>query len=112
MSDTNLPLTPDQAESLLPPGERVHVYVNQPWGLVGCSVARHRAIARIREAKLLELRAPSARQEQMGHALVVYDHFRGHSLFETDMEKVEGMERRSVGTTAIEPNGATDRNRR
>jgi len=101
MSDTNLKLTPDQAESLLPPGERVHCNVNQPWGLVGCSVARHRAIARIREAKLLELVGPSAKQKQMGHALVVHDRIRGYSLFETDMEKVEAMERRLAGTTAI-----------
>jgi hypothetical protein len=93
MSDTNLILTPDQAESLLPPGERVHVYVNQPWGLVGCSVARHRAIARIREARLLEFGGPSAEQKQMGHALVVHDRFRGYSLFETDMEKVEAIKR-------------------
>ena len=99
MSDTNLTLTPDQAESLLPPGERVHCYVNQPWGLVGCSVARHRAIARIREAKLLELGGPSA-AKQMGHALVVHDRIRGYSLFETDMEKVEAMERRLAETTA------------
>jgi hypothetical protein len=101
MSDTNFTLTPDQAESLLPPGERVHCYVKQPWGLVGCSVARHRAIARIREAKLLELGGPSAQQKQTGHALVVHDRIRGHSLFETDMEKVEAMERRLAGTRAI-----------
>jgi hypothetical protein len=30
----------------------------------------------------------------MGHALVVHDRFRGYSLFETDMEKVEAIERR------------------
>ena len=66
MSDTNLTLTPDQAESLLPPGERVHCYVNQPWGLVGCSVARHRAIARIREAKLLETCRPEREAEANG----------------------------------------------
>lgn len=101
MPDTNLTLTSDQAESLLPPGERVHVYVNQPWGFVGCSVARHRAIARIREAKLLELGGPSVKREQMGHALVVHDRFRGYSLFETNMERVEAMERRLAGTTAI-----------
>jgi hypothetical protein len=101
MSDTNLALTPDQAENLLLPGERVHVYVNQPWGHVACSVARHRAVARIREAKLLELGGPSAKQKQMGHALVVHDRFRGYSLFETDMQKVEAMERRLAGTTAI-----------
>jgi hypothetical protein len=99
MSDTNLTLTPDQAESLLLPGERVHSYVNQPWGLVGCGVARHRAIARIREAKLLELGSASAKQ--MGHALVVHDRIRGYSLVETDMEKVEAMERRLAGTTDI-----------
>jgi hypothetical protein len=92
MSDTNLALTPDQAERLLLPGERVHVYVNQPWGHVACSVARHRAIARIREAKLLELGGPSAQQKQMGHALVVHDRIRGYSLFETDMEKVEALQ--------------------
>jgi hypothetical protein len=102
MSDTNLTLTPDQAESLLPPGERVHSFINPACGLVGCGVARHRAIARIREAKLLELGGPSAKQ--MGHALVVHDCIRGYSLFETDMEKVEAMERRlagTAGTTAI-----------
>jgi hypothetical protein len=98
MSDTNLTfLTPDQAESLLLPGERVHCFVNLPSGLVACGVARHRAIARIREAKLLELGGPSAKQK--GHALVVHDRSRGYSLFETDMEKAEAMERRLAGTT-------------
>jgi hypothetical protein len=37
----------------------------------------------------------------MGHALVVHDRIRGYSLFETDMEKVEAMERRLAGTRAI-----------
>jgi hypothetical protein len=92
MSDTKLTLTPDEAESLLPPGERVRCYVNQPWGQVGCSFARERAIARIREAKFIELGSPSAKK-QTGRALVVHDRIRGYSLFETDMEKVEAIER-------------------
>ena len=32
MSDTNFILTPEQAENLLPPGERIHSFVNPPWG--------------------------------------------------------------------------------
>ena len=36
MSDTKLISTPDQAESLLPIGERVRGFVNPPWGFVEC----------------------------------------------------------------------------
>ena len=55
MSDTNLTLTPDQAESLLPPGERVHSFVNPPWGFVGCDSSREAVVRLIHEAKLLEI---------------------------------------------------------
>src|SRR5450755_146364 len=55
VSDTNFILTPEQAESLLPPGERVHSFVNPPWGFVGCDSSRTAVVRLIREAKLLEI---------------------------------------------------------
>ena len=70
MSDINFTLTPDQAESLLLPGERIHSYVNPPWGLVGCDSSREDVVRLIREAKLLEI--GGERAKRMKHALVVH----------------------------------------
>ena len=98
MSDTSFILTPEQAESLLPPGERVHSFVNPPWGFVGCDSSRQAVIRLIREAKLLEI--GGERAKQMKHALVVHAREGGCKFFATDMEKVEAMERRLAGTTA------------
>ena len=99
MSGNNLTLTPDQAESLLPSGERVHSFVNPSWGFVGCDSSREAVIRLIREAKLLEI--GSERAKRMKHALVVHAREGGCKLFATDMERVEAMERRLTGTTAV-----------
>ena len=99
MSDTNLTLTPDQAESLLPPGERVHSFVNPPWGFVGCDSSREAVVRLIHEAKLLEI--GGERAKRMKHALVVHAREGGCKLFATDMERVEAMERRLKGRTAV-----------
>jgi hypothetical protein len=92
MSDSNLTLTPEQAESLLPPGERVHSFVSPPWGFVGCDSSREAVARLIHEAKLLEI--GGERAKRMKHALVVHAREGGYKLFATDMEKVEAMERR------------------
>jgi hypothetical protein len=92
MSETNLTLTPEQAESLLPSGERVHGFVNPPWGFVGCDSAREDVVRLIREAKLLEI--GGERAKRMKHALVVHAREGGCKFFATNMEKVEAMERR------------------
>jgi hypothetical protein len=99
MSDTNFILTPEQAESLLPPGERVHSFVNPPWGFVGCDSSRKTVVRLIREAKLLEI--GGERAKRMKHALVVHAREGGRKFFATDMEKVEALERRLAGTTAV-----------
>jgi hypothetical protein len=99
MSDTHLTLTPDQAESLLPAGERVHSFVNPPWGFVGCDSSRKAVVRLIREAKLIEIGDEHAKR--MKHALVVHAREGGCKLFATDMERVEAMERRLTGTTAV-----------
>ena len=99
MPDTNITLTPDQAESLLPPGERVHSFVNPPWGFVGCDSSREAVVRLIHEAKLLEI--GGERAKRMKHALVVHAREGGYKFFATDMERVEAMERRLTGTTAV-----------
>jgi hypothetical protein len=99
MSDTNVILTADQAESLLPPGEQVHSFVNPPWGFVGCHNSRKHALRRIREAKLLEI--GGERAKRMKHALVVDAREGGYTFFATDMEKVEAMEQRLAKTAAL-----------
>lgn len=101
MSDTNLTLTPDQAESLLLPGERIHSYVNPPWGLVGCDSSREDVVRLIREAKLLEIGGDRAKR--MKHGLVVYAREGGCKFFATDMEKVEAMERQLAERRPSEP---------
>jgi hypothetical protein len=99
MSDTNLTLTPDQAESLLPPGQLVHSFVNPPWGFVGCDSSREAVVRLIREANLLEI--GGERAKRMKHALVVHAREGGCKFFATDMDMVEAMERRFTGTTAV-----------
>ena len=99
MSNTNLTLTPDQAESLLPIGERVHGFVNPPWGFVECDSSRKDVVRLIREARLLEI--GGERAKRVKRALVVHAGEGGCKLFATDMERVEAMERRLTGTTAV-----------
>ena len=99
MPDIHLILTPDQAESLLQPGERVHSFVNPPWGFVACDSSRKAVIRLIHEAKLLEI--GGERAKRMKHALVVHAREGGCKFFATDMERVEAMERRLTGTTAV-----------
>jgi hypothetical protein len=102
MSDTKLILTPDQAESLLPVGERVHGFVNPPWGFVECDSSRKDVVRLIREARLLEI--GGERAKRMKHALVVHAREGGCKLFATDMERVKAVERRlTSGTTTSEP---------
>ena len=78
--------------------ERVHSFVNPPWGFVGCDSSRKAVVRLIREAKLLEI--GGERAKRMKHALVVHAREGGCKFFATDMEKVEAMERRLAGTTA------------
>jgi hypothetical protein len=99
MSRTNVNLTPDQAESLLPHGERVHSFVNPPWGFVACDSSRKAVIRLIHEAKLLEI--GGERAKRMKHALVVHAREGGRAFLATNMERVEAMERRMTGTTAV-----------
>ena len=102
MSDTKLILTPDQAESLLPAGERIHGFVNPPWGFVECDSSRKDVVRLIREARLLEI--GGERAKRMKHALVVHAREGGCKLFATDMERVKAVERRlTSGTTTSEP---------
>ena len=106
MSDTRLILTPDQAESLLPVGERVHGFANPPWGFVGCDSSRKDVVRLIREAKLLEI--GGERAKRIKHALVVHAREGGCKLFATDTERVKAMERRlTSGKTPPEPLAAT-----
>ena len=53
----------------------------------------------IHEAKLLEI--GGERAKRMKHALVVHAREGGYKFFATDMERVEAMERRLRGTTAV-----------
>jgi hypothetical protein len=88
MSDTNFILTPEQAESLLPPGERVHSFVNPPWGFVGCDSSRKAVVRLIREAKLLEI--GGERAKRMKHALVVHAREGGCKLGSTSLPRLTG----------------------
>ena len=106
MSDTKLILTPDQAESLLPIGERVRGFVNPPWGFVECDCSRKDVVQLIREARLLEI--GGERAKRVKHALVVHAREGGCKLFATDMERVKAMERRlTSGTMTSEPQAPT-----
>jgi hypothetical protein len=99
VSNTKMILTPDQAESLLPPGEQVHCLVNPPWGFVACNSPRKHALRRIRDAKLIEI--GGERAKRMKHALIVYAREGGYTFFATDMEKVEALEQRLLGAATF-----------
>src|SRR6266446_403134 len=73
-------------------GERVHSFVNPPWGFVGWDSPRKAVVRLIREAKPLEI--GGERAKRMKHALVVHAREGGCKFFATDMERVEAMERR------------------
>jgi len=73
-------------------GERVHSFVNPPWGFVGWDSSRKAVVRLIREAKPLEI--GGERAKRMKHALVVHAREGGCKFFATDMERVEAMERR------------------
>ncbi len=92
MSDEKIILTADEAISLLAAGENVHNYVNNvPNMFIGCDYSRDEAEEHIRKALACEIGGPSCKR--MKHALVVWSTETSLSFFETDMEKVEAMER-------------------
>jgi hypothetical protein len=64
-------------------------------GFVGCDSSREAVVRLIRDARLLEIGGESAKR--MKHALVVHAREGGCKL----MKRVEAMERRLTGTTAV-----------
>jgi hypothetical protein len=89
------------ARNRSPPGERIHSYVNPPWGFVGCDSSREDVVRLIREAKLLEI--GGERAKRMKHALVVHAREGGCKFFATNMEKIEAMELRLAERRPSEP---------
>ena len=67
--------------------------------VVSCDSSREAVVRLIREAKLLEI--GGERAKRMKHALIVHAREGGCKLFATDMERVEAMERRLTGRTAV-----------
>lgn len=92
MLDEKLIITPDQAISLLVEGDTVHNYANPVAGMfVGVDFDRSDAEKHIREAIQCEIAGPGCKS--MKHALAVWSSNDRVTFFETDMEKVEAMER-------------------
>jgi len=110
MSDTNFILTPEQAENLLPPGERVHSFVNPPWGFVGCDSSREAVVRLIREAKLLEI--GGERAKRMKHALVVHAREGGCKFLQPTWRSLRRWSGDWRERRPSEPLAATHRNRR
>jgi hypothetical protein len=91
-SDNKILLTADEAISLLPSGETVHNYVNNVSGMfIGCDYDRADAEKHIREAVQREIGGDGCKS--MKHALVVWSSNTRMSFFETDMVKVDELER-------------------
>lgn len=92
MSDEKIILTADEAISLLPGGEFVHNYANPSGGIfLGVDYERVDAEKHIREA--LQCEIGGERCKSMKHALAVWSSENRVTFFETDMAKVEAMER-------------------
>lgn len=91
-SDDKIILTADEAISLLAPGENVHNFINNIAGMfIGCDYSRDSAEKHIRDAVECEIGGPACKR--IKHALVVWSSKTRMTFFETDMEKVEAMER-------------------
>lgn len=66
-----MPLTPEQAEAMLPDGEYVHTFRQARNGmLVGADWSRERLLEAFREHRV-DLSGPTA--VSMGHGLIVFD---------------------------------------
>lgn len=91
-SDDKIILTADEAISLLAPGDTVHNYAYPVAGIfLGVDYDRSDAEKHIREAIQSEIAGPGCKG--MKHALAVWSSKNRVTFFETDMEKVEAMER-------------------
>ena len=95
MSDEKIIITADEAISLLKPGDTVHNFANPAGGLfIGIDYDRADAEEHIRDAVSREIGGAGCKG--MGHALVVHSSETRYTFFETDMKKVEAMERNKI----------------
>lgn len=95
MSDGKIILTADEAISILCDGEHVHNFINNAPGMfIGCDYARADAEKHIRAAVECEIGGPACKG--MKHALIVWSSDTRMSFFQTDMDRVEAMERSKV----------------
>ncbi len=90
--DEKFLLTADEAISLLADGDHVHNYANPSAGMfLGVDYERAHAEKHIREAIQREIAGPGCKR--MKHALAVWSSQTRVTFFETDMDKVDAMER-------------------
>lgn len=82
-SDTQILLTPEQAISVLPGGDSVHVYTNPAGMLIGCDWKRETLIDAIRKSPQLEIGGGMCRS--MKHGLIVWES-KTHPLFVEHVE--------------------------
>ena len=90
MSDKRLFITPDEAESLLRDGKKVHNCIIHETGVqFGCYYDRLDAIAALREAEKIAIKN-SDEYLPLGHCVAVWKNGRP-SYFATDMAKLKAF---------------------
>lgn len=85
-------LTPEQAESVLLPGNTVHTFRNPRLILIGCDCSRESILEKFQQhSKDIEIGGPSCKN--MGHGLVVWTDDSNPLFVECDTEKLEALEK-------------------
>lgn len=93
-------ITAEQAISVLPDGEYVHVLQNEVFGIIGADWTRDKIIKKVECADHIELSGEIARA--MNHGICIYDEDAEDLLFiETNEEKLAALEKSEL-TNKIE----------
>ena len=87
-------ITYDEAVSLLPDGDYVHTFYNQPWGLMGADWNKEEILEKLRKSDFIELTGAQARA--MNHGMCAYNKntkWQSEVLFiETDADRLAKMD--------------------
>lgn len=86
-------ITYEEAVGLLPDGETVHTFLNEPFGLIGADWPREEVLDKLRGSEVIELTGPGARG--LGHGIAAYNKGtaqRDIVFIETDPAKLDAFD--------------------
>lgn len=93
MKTDRLFLTKEQAISLLPKGKQVHTFRNPNGMLIGCDWSKKRVIEKINDSGDKCLAIGGEASKSLKHALIIQTAGDSPLFVETDMDKVEAIEK-------------------